>query len=121
MKHDEYVREFLKFYPTEKQWETRSHMAAYNAELLEAAIGTAAEAGEVLDVIKKHVFYGKELDREALVLEMGDCYNYLAKLAYIRGISLDEVRAKNIEKLKKRYPSGGYSPEEATKQVDKNG
>ena len=33
-----------------------------NQRLLHAGIGLATESGELLDALKKHIFYGKELD-----------------------------------------------------------
>lgn len=71
-----------------------------------AALGLAGEAGEVVDLIKKHRFHGHDLDREALVGELGDVLHYLAAEARCHGIKLEEVARHNIAKLAKRYPNG---------------
>lgn len=70
------------------------------------ALGLCEEAGEVAGVVKKHVFHGHELNRDKLVEELGDTLWYLDQLACSFGITLEEVAGANIEKLRKRYPSG---------------
>ena len=75
-------------------------------QLANAALGLAGEAGEVADMMKKHLFHAHPLDREALVKELGDCLWYVAGLASALGIELDEIGRRNIEKLRKRYPEG---------------
>jgi NTP pyrophosphatase (non-canonical NTP hydrolase) len=42
-----------------------------------AAMGLAGEAGEVCDLLKKHLLHGKELDRDELNKELGDVLWYL--------------------------------------------
>ena len=74
--------------------------------LINSVMGLCGESGEVIDIVKKHISHGHELDREKLIYELGDVAWYLAECAYALGISLDEVLAKNIEKLKARYPEG---------------
>lgn len=77
------------------------------SEWLENAIyGIIGEAGEIVDLVKKHKWQGHELDREALILECGDLAWYQALLASALDTKLSDVYAKNIEKLKARYPSG---------------
>ena len=74
--------------------------------LVNAVMGLCGEAGEAIDVVKKHLFHGHELDREHLIGELGDVAWYLAECAEALGIGLDEVLEKNIEKLRRRYPDG---------------
>lgn len=75
-------------------------------ELLNGALGLTGEAGEVADMIKKHIFHGHDLTAEELVKELGDVCWYLALLCTAIDVSLEDVMAQNIEKLKKRYPDG---------------
>lgn len=75
-------------------------------ELLNGALGLTGEAGETADMIKKYIFHGHELDREALVKELGDVCWYVALLCKAIDVSLEEVLTKNIDKLKARYPEG---------------
>lgn len=70
------------------------------------ALGLAGEAGEVADLLKKHLGHGHPLDKEKLVKELGDVLWYVAGLANNLGVALSEVAGRNIEKLKARYPDG---------------
>lgn len=74
--------------------------------LANGALGIAGEAGEVADAIKKHLFHGHALDVEGLRDELGDVLWYVATLAKTLGLSLDDVAAANVAKLKARYPEG---------------
>ncbi|CBW26318.1 conserved hypothetical protein [Halobacteriovorax marinus SJ] len=87
--------------------------------LLHAGIGLSTEAGEFLDALKKHIFYGKELDRVNLAEEMGDLFWYLAIVADELGVNMDDVMERNIEKLKARYGEK-FSEEKAENRDLKN-
>lgn len=71
--------------------------------LLHAGIGLSTEAGEFLDALKKHIFYGKELDRVNLAEEMGDLFWYMAIISDELGVEFSDVMNRNITKLKARY------------------
>lgn len=71
--------------------------------LLHAGIGLSTEAGEFLDALKKHIFYGKELDRVNLKEEMGDLFWYLAIACDELEVPFETLMERNIEKLKARY------------------
>jgi len=72
--------------------------------LLHAGMGMCTEAGEFVDQLKKHLFYGTEIDLVNLSEEIGDVMWYCALVMETLGISFDEVLTKNIIKLKQRYP-----------------
>ena len=74
--------------------------------LVNSVMGLNGEAGEVIDLVKKHLFHGHELNKEELIKELGDVAWYLAEAAYALDIDLETILVKNIEKLKKRYPEG---------------
>lgn len=74
--------------------------------LVDAAAGLAEEAGEVLGAVRKHAFFGQELERERLRLELGDALWCLAMTARAAGLTLDEIAAANVAKLEARYPDG---------------
>lgn len=74
--------------------------------IINAAMGLCGESGEVIDIVKKWLAQGHELDREHIADELGDIAWYLAEMATVLGISLEDVMIKNIEKLKRRYPEG---------------
>jgi NTP pyrophosphatase (non-canonical NTP hydrolase) len=73
--------------------------------LIDAAAGLAEEAGEVLALVRKHLYQGKELDREKLEKELGDALWCLAMTARAAGLSLETVAATNIAKLAVRHPN----------------
>lgn len=72
--------------------------------LLHASIGLATESGEILDMIKKHIFYGKPLDLVNASEEIGDTLWYCGLAIDVLKTTLDEVMTVNIKKLKARYP-----------------
>jgi NTP pyrophosphatase (non-canonical NTP hydrolase) len=74
--------------------------------LLNGVMGLCGEAGEVIDLVKKHLAQGHALDKEHLAKELGDVAWYLALTASAVGYSLEDVFQMNIDKLKKRYPEG---------------
>ena len=74
--------------------------------LLNGVMGLCGESGECIDLVKKHLFQGHELDRERLAKELGDVAWYLAEAAYALDLKLEDVLRGNLNKLKKRYPQG---------------
>jgi NTP pyrophosphatase (non-canonical NTP hydrolase) len=87
----------------------RTESAVFNiqkgdARLLHAGIGIATESGEFLDALKKHIFYGKELDKVNLLEELGDLFWYMAIALDELGSTFEKEQARNIAKLKARYP-----------------
>ncbi len=75
-----------------------------NIDLLHAGIGLATEGGEFLDAMKKHIFYGKELDTVNLAEELGDILWYVALAMRALDTTFDEQMDINIKKLAARYP-----------------
>ncbi len=86
-------------------------------QLANTVLGLSGEAGEVADMVKKHLFHQHPLDRDAMVKELGDCLWYVAGVATALGIPLDEIGARNIDKLRRRYPDG-FSAERSLNRVD---
>ena len=79
--------------------------------LTTAAVGISAEGGEFMEIVKKMVFQGKPWDehnREHLIIELGDVLWYVAQACMALEVSVDDVVARNVEKLKKRYPGGEF-------------
>lgn len=69
-------------------------------------MGLAGEAGECIDILKKHDFQGHALNVDKLAEELGDVLWYCAELAAGLGISLEKIAWKNVEKLRRRFPDG---------------
>ena len=79
--------------------------------LTTAAVGISAEGGEFMEIVKKMVFQGKpwnDDNREHLIIELGDVLWYVAQACMALDVSFDDVVARNVEKLKKRYPGGEF-------------
>lgn len=74
--------------------------------LINGVMGLCGEAGEAIDLVKKHLHQGHPLDKDKLVKELGDIAWYLAETAYALDFPLEIVLRKNLEKLKNRYPDG---------------
>lgn len=82
--------------------------------LLLGALGLCSEAGEVAEIIKKHVFHGHPFDAtmyDRLLAETGDCLWYLNFIASQLSSTLEDVAKANIEKLAKRYPEHKFTTE----------
>jgi NTP pyrophosphatase (non-canonical NTP hydrolase) len=71
--------------------------------LLHAAMGMETEVGEFMDQLKKHFFYGKELDIVNLMEEVGDLLWYVSVALDELGYPMEKVMEININKLKARY------------------
>lgn len=79
--------------------------------LLTAGVGINAEGGEFLEIIKKMIFQGKPWNadnKEHLIIELGDLMWYVAQACMALEVTIDEVVARNVTKLEKRYPGGSF-------------
>lgn len=74
--------------------------------ILNGVMGLNGEAGECIDLVKKHFFQGHDLNEEHVAKELGDVAWYLAVSADAIGYDLETIFQMNIDKLKARYPEG---------------
>lgn len=74
-------------------------------KFLHAAMGICTESGELMDALKKYLFYGKPIDDTNVNEEAGDLFWYIAILADAFGFTFESSMEKNIAKLKARYPN----------------
>lgn len=74
--------------------------------LINGVMGLCGESGEVIDIVKKHLAQGHELDKAKIIKELGDVAWYIAEIATVLDVELEDILVQNIEKLKKRYPEG---------------
>ena len=81
--------------------------------LLHAATGMVDEAAEFLAVVRKHIFYGKDIDIVNLKEECGDSLWFEAIALHELGFSFEEVMVMVIQKLRKRYHEKNFSSEAA--------
>jgi NTP pyrophosphatase (non-canonical NTP hydrolase) len=87
--------------------------------LVHMALGIAGETGEIVDAIKKHAIYGKPLDSQNVIEELGDLEFYMAGLRQMLEVSRRETLRANITKLQARYKDG-YSDAAAIARADKS-
>jgi len=74
--------------------------------LINSVMGLCGESGEAIDIVKKWLAQGHELDKEHFAKELGDIAWYLAEAATAIDMPLEDILQANIDKLKKRYPEG---------------
>ena len=82
------------------------------SQLMTAALGVSAEAGEFTEVVKKIYLQGKPYNEENVFhmkRELGDICWYLAQAFMALDTNFDEILDMNIEKLSARYPEGTFS------------
>jgi len=96
---------------------TAQNEMPYDEQLKNAVFGMVGEVGEFVDLIKKHIYHGHELDMEKVKLELGDIGWYWQRFASILDLELDEVAVANIAKLKARYPAG-FSEENSINRAE---
>lgn len=80
--------------------------------LLTGAVGASAEAGELMEIVKKIIFQGKPFDEHNVFhmkRELGDLMFYIQTTCLALGFTIDEVIDENIKKLESRYPGGKFN------------
>lgn len=86
--------------------------------LINGVMGLCGESGEAIDIVKKWLAQGHDLDKEKLAKELGDICWYLAETATALDLSLEDIMVANIEKLKRRYPEG-FDPNRSIHRTEK--
>ncbi len=74
--------------------------------LINGVMGLCGESGEVIDIVKKWLAQGHQLDKERMKSELGDVAWYLAETATALDVPLEQIFQANLDKLHKRYPQG---------------
>lgn len=74
--------------------------------LINSVMGLCGESGEAIDIVKKWMMQGHELDKEHLIKELGDVAWYLAEAATALDVPLEMVLQGNLDKLRQRFPNG---------------
>ena len=81
--------------------------------LLTGAVGLSAEAGELMEIVKKLIFQGKPVNEETIFHmkhELGDVMWYIMQVLMALNVDITEIVEMNVEKLAKRYPGGEFDP-----------
>lgn len=96
---------------------TRNKSISPLEELKNYSMGLCGECGEAVDILKKNLFHGKELDKTELMLELGDILYYLVAICNVLGIDVSEVALNNNAKLLNRYKEG-FSKDASNNRVE---
>lgn len=86
--------------------------------LINSVMGLCGEAGEAIDLVKKWLAQGHELDRARLAKELGDVAWYLAEAATALDLPLGDILQGNLDKLRTRYPEGFDARRSADRSED---
>jgi len=78
----------------------------FRLDILHCAVGMAGEAGEVLEIIKKHVYHSKPMDKADMLSELGDFEWYKFNFIRLLGLQFSDTLKANVVKLNERYPNG---------------
>ena len=84
--------------------------------LINGVMGLCGESGEVIDIVKKWLAQGHQLDKERMKSELGDVAWYLAETATALDVPLEQIFQANLDKLHKRYPQG-FSTEDSVNRA----
>ena len=82
---------------------------------LHGAVGAATEAGELLDLAKKAMVYGKPLDAATIADESGDVLHYLSYCWRPFLLTPEICMEANVAKLKVRFGED-FDPSRAVKK-----
>jgi NTP pyrophosphatase (non-canonical NTP hydrolase) len=86
-------------------------------DALHGSIGIITEGGELLDAMKKHLYYGRDFDRVNAIKELGDIEFYASVLRHSLGVTRDEVLRVNVAKLERRYKERFTATESVNRDV----
>ncbi len=111
MDEQEYLHEILRT--------TTAGKMSRSERLALCGLGIAGEAGEVADLVKKHLFLDRPLSSAQVKEELGDVLWYLTLLAYEYGCTLEDVMTANVMKLRARYPNG-YDPDRSRQREEES-
>lgn len=106
----------LKGRPTGRDWgagayqelarRTQNIRLTHDQTLRHALFGIVSEAGEIMSLYQHQIQEEKGLELSELKKEIGDLLWFVCELLDVYELSLPDVMALNIEKLKHRYPDG---------------
>lgn len=89
----------------------------YDEVLFNWILGLCGESGELADAVKKWRFHNHDLDLRNIEKELGDVMYYWVMLCHYFNLDPIDVLLDNVEKLKRRYPSG-FSSSDSINRVE---
>lgn len=120
MSANDYQREALRteYTPPFATVPTDAPLTARELErLIHGMFGICTETGELQDMMKKHLIYGKPFDRVNVMEECGDILWYIALTLHAAGYSMTDSMERNIAKLRKRFPDKFTSEKALTRDL----
>ena len=109
MQQTKFKENAFTFYQRHAAKTARAHYSfddSRHGRIAVASMGLAGETGELVDMLKKWVGHGHELNLTEVEKELGDILWYISEIATTLDLRLDQVAAKNMDKLAARYPEG---------------
>ena len=91
------------------------------SRLMTAAFGISAEAGELVEIIKKIFLQGKPYNEENIIhmkKEAGDILWYMSQLCIALDTTFEELMEINYQKLSARYPEGTFNVHRSENRVE---
>lgn len=110
MEIQEYQKQVLRTFP---------NLGNTEKDILHMLLGLSTEIGELHDIYKKSLAYGKNIDLPHVNEEVGDIMWYIANLCNILEFDLSNVLQINIDKLKVRYPKKFEESKALNRDIDK--
>lgn len=102
---EKYIELAMRTQANQEKIRQRMFILGVDATTLDmASRGLAGDAGEVNTCIQNWLEYGKPLDQNNLLEEVGDCLWRIAQICNVMKWDLDAVMVANIRKLSTRYP-----------------
>jgi NTP pyrophosphatase (non-canonical NTP hydrolase) len=92
---------------------TRADLKEKGLDNTHMLFGMITEVGELVDVFKKNMAYGKEIDWVNVQEEIGDLMWYILGFCNLNDFKLQDILEATVEKLKIRYPNR-FTQEDAT-------
>jgi len=84
----------------------RNKSISLTEELANYSLGLSGEVGEVVDLVKKHLYHDHPLNEADLINELGDVLFYLVAICNTLDIDFYSLCLNNQVKLAARYPNG---------------
>jgi NTP pyrophosphatase (non-canonical NTP hydrolase) len=98
---------------------TRGKLSTNWSDNMHMLMGMITEVGELVDVYKKHLAYGKGIDLINVQEELGDLMFYIGGFCDINGFDLDKILDVNTLKLNARYPDKFDKDKANNRDLDK--
>lgn len=104
MTNNEYIKNCLKTESPITDTMRERFTSERSIRLIHGAMGLQTESAEMTDMLKKHLFYGRELDLVNIKEEVQDCLWYISIIMDELDFTYEEAMTTNIKKLSVRYP-----------------